>query len=183
MGLFGPSNPVFAMLQKDHQKVKDLFDDFEQADDARTKHRIINETIRELEVHAKLEESLIYPAIRKEIDDEMDMDEALEEHHVAHVLLNELKRMKGNLTDRYQAKFKVLGESIKHHVKEEEGTMFPKAEKIDLDWEALAKKATTHKESLMARQNGGRRGRTAQAKRRTYSGGRKSHARPSRKAA
>jgi hemerythrin superfamily protein len=182
MGLFGPSNPVFAMLQKDHQKVKGLFDEFEQAEDARTKHRIISETIRELEVHAKIEESLIYPAIRKEIDDEKVMDEALEEHHVAHVLLNELKRMKGS-GERYEAKFKVLGESIKHHVKEEEGTMFPKAEKIDLDWEALAKKATTRKESLMARQNGGGRGRTAQAKRRTHSGGRKSHARPSRKAA
>ena len=53
------------------------------------------------EVHAKLEESVIYPAIRNEIDDEKVMDEALEEHHVAHVLLNELKRMKGN--DRYEA--------------------------------------------------------------------------------
>ena len=58
-------------------------------------------------MHAKLEESVIYPAIRNEIDDDKVMDEALEEHHVAHVLLNELKRMKGN--DRYEAKFKVLG--------------------------------------------------------------------------
>ena len=181
MGLFGPSNPVFAMLQKDHQKVKDLFDEFEQAEDARTKHRIINETIHELDVHAKLEESLIYPAIRKEIDDKKVMDEALEEHHVAHVLLNELKRMKGS-DGRYEAKFKVLGESIKHHVKEEEGTLFPKAEKIDLDWDMLAEKATTRKETLMARDIGGRRGRTAQSKGRARSGGRKSHARQSRKA-
>jgi hemerythrin superfamily protein len=181
MGLFGPSNPVFAMLQKDHQKVKDLFDDFEQAEDARKKQRIMNEAIQELEVHAKLEESLIYPAIRNEIDDEKVMDEALEEHHVAHVLLNELKRMKGT-DDRYEAKFKVLGESIKHHVKEEEGTMFPKAEKVDLDWEALAEKAMTRKEALMARQNSGR-SRTAQGKRRVHTKGRKRQVRPARKAA
>lgn len=182
MGLFGPANPVFAMLQKDHQKVKDLFDEFERADDARTKRRIMNDAIQQLEVHVKLEESLIYPALRKEIDDEKVMDEALEEHHVAHVLLNELKRMKGNSTDRYEAKFKVLGESIKHHVKEEEGTMFPKAEKADLDWDALAKKAMTRKEALLAKQSSGR-GRTAQTSKRMHGRGRRGQTGPSRKAA
>ncbi len=170
------------MLQKDHQKVKDLFEQFEQADDARTKRRIMTETIQELEVHAKLEETLVYPAIRRELDDEKVMDEALEEHHVAHVLLNELKRMKGSTTDRYEAKFKVLGESIKHHVKEEEGTMFPKAEKVDLDWEALAEKAMTRKEALLARQSSGQ-GRSAKTRRRVHNGGRRGRTRPSTKAA
>ena len=182
MGLFGPANPVFAMLQKDHQLVKDLFDQFEQADDARTKRRIMTQTIEQLEVHAKLEETLIYPAIRHELDDEKVMDEALEEHHVAHVLLNELKRMKGSSTDRYEAKFKVLGESIKHHVKEEEGTMFPKVEKLDLDWDALAEKAITRKEALLARQSSGR-GRNAQARQRVRDRGRGAHGRSTRKAA
>jgi hemerythrin superfamily protein len=144
------SNPVFDMLKKDHQNVKDLFEQFEQADDGRTKQRIVKEAIQELDVHAKLEESLIYPAIRKEIDDEDAMDEALEEHHVAHVLLNELKRMR-SLTSRYDAKFKVLGESVKHHIQEEEGSMFPKAEKLELDWEELEQKALARKEALIAR--------------------------------
>ena len=74
MSLFG-SNPVFDMLKKDHQKVKDLFEQFEDAEDGRTKQRIMQEAIQELEVHARLEESLIYPAIRKEIDDEDVMDD------------------------------------------------------------------------------------------------------------
>ena len=78
------------------------------------------------------------------------MDEALEEHHVAHTLINELKRRAGN-NGRYEAKFKVLGESIKHHVKEEEGRMFPEAEKAHLDWEALAQKAMERKEALMVK--------------------------------
>src|SRR5690348_10052164 len=95
MGLFGPSNPVFEMLEHDHEKVKGLFDQFEAAKDARTKQRIMNTTLLELEVHAKLEESLIYPAIRKKIDADKIMDEALEEHHVAHTLINELKRGAG----------------------------------------------------------------------------------------
>jgi hemerythrin superfamily protein len=170
MALFG-SNPVLDMLKKDHEKVKDLFEQFEHAEDGRTKQRIILEAIEELDVHASLEESLIYPAIRKEIDDEDVMDEALEEHHVAHVLLNELKRMRSS-NGRYDAKFKVLGESVKHHIKEEEGSMFPKAEKLELDWKELAEKALSRKETLMARKGnsrtkgktGARRGQKAKRK-------------------
>jgi hemerythrin superfamily protein len=149
MALFG-TNPVFAMLKEDHQKVKELFEQFEHAEDGRTKKRIMQEAIRELDVHAALEESLIYPAIRKEIEEEDVMDEALEEHHVAHVLLNELKRTRSS-NSRSEAKFKVLGESVKHHIQEEEGSMFPKAEKLELDWEELAQESLTRKEALMER--------------------------------
>jgi hemerythrin superfamily protein len=148
MGIFGSSNPVFEMLEQDHSKVKALFEEFESAKDSRTKQRIMKQTLLELEVHAKLEETLIYPAIRKKIDAHEIMDEALEEHHVAHTLINELKRGAGK-NGRHDAKFKVLGENIKHHVKEEEGTMFPQAEKADLDWEALAQEAMERKKALL----------------------------------
>jgi hypothetical protein len=150
MGLFTATNPVFDMLKKDHEKVQALFDEFEAADDSRSKTRIVQETLRELEVHAKLEETLIYPAIREKLNEEEVMDEALEEHHVAHVLINELKRMKHS-DGRYEAKFTVLGESIKHHVKEEEGTMFPEAGKADINWDELAQEAMERKEELMNR--------------------------------
>ncbi len=161
MGIFGSSNPVFEMLEQDHSKVKSLFEEFESAKDSRTKQRIMKETLSELEVHAKLEESLIYPAIRKKIDADDIMDEALEEHHVAHTLINELKRGAGK-NGRNDAKFKVLGESIKHHVKEEEGTMFPQAEKADLDWEALAQEAMERKNALL-KGPGRRRAKTAKS--------------------
>ena len=148
MGIFGSSNPVFEMLEQDHSKVKKLFEEFEAAKDSRTKQRILETTLSELEVHAKLEETLIYPAIRKKIHADKIMDEALEEHHVAHTLINELKRGVGK-KGRYEAKFKVLGESIKHHIKEEEDTMFPQAEKADLDWETLERQAMERKKALL----------------------------------
>ena len=169
MGIFGSSNPVFDMLKQDHSKVKNLFEEFEGAKDSRTKQRIIETALLELEVHAKLEETLIYPAIRKNVDADKIMDEALEEHHVAHTLINELKRRSGT-NSRYEAKFKVLGESIKHHIKEEEGPMFSEAEKADLDWDELKQKAIEYKNSLMTRkEKGGRanaRRRTAKSRRR-----------------
>jgi len=107
------------------------------------------------------------------------MDEALEEHHVAHTLINELKRSAGK-NGRYEAKFKVLGESIKHHIKEEEGTMFSEAENADLDWEQLAKKAIEQKKSLMTRKE---RGGGDNSRRRTVKSRRRSKPRHLRKAA
>jgi hemerythrin HHE cation binding domain-containing protein len=175
MGLF-TTNPVFDMLKKDHRKVQELFEEFEAAEDSRSKTRIIQATLRELEVHAKLEETLIYPAIREKIDEREVMDEALEEHHVAHVLINELKRMKPS-DERYEAKFTVLGESIKHHVKEEEGTMFSAAEKAEINWDELSQEAMERKETLMARHtngtSGSRPGRKGTRQRRSRSQGRR----------
>lgn len=153
MGLF-TTNPVLDMLKQDHTKVKELFEQFKEAKDSRSRERIIQETLLELDVHAKLEETLIYPAIREKVDADQVMDEALEEHHVAHFLIKELRRMRPS-DDHYEAKFTVLGESIKHHVKEEEGTMFPEAEKADIDWEDLNQEVMKRKEALKAKKNDG----------------------------
>jgi hemerythrin superfamily protein len=138
------------LLREDHKKVKGLFEEFEQAGDAKARQRIVEEALTELDVHAKLEEELIYPAIGPEIEDEDLMNEALEEHHVVHVLMGELKKMKPS-DDRYDAKFTVLAENVKHHIKEEESEMFPKAEDCEIDWEALSAQVEKRKEQLMAK--------------------------------
>ena len=141
---------VTDMLREDHTKVKGLFEKFEEADDANAKQRIVEMALAELDVHAKLEEELIYPAIRSEIDDDDLMDEALEEHHVVHGLIGELNKMKPS-DKRYDAKFTVLSENVRHHIKEEESEMFPKAEDCDIDWEALHQQVMKRKDQLMAK--------------------------------
>ena len=88
------ASSVTDMLREDHKKVKDLFEEFEQAEDTKAKQQIVETALMELEAHSKLEEELIYPAIRADIDDDDLMNEALEEHHVVHGLLGELKKMK-----------------------------------------------------------------------------------------
>ncbi len=144
------ASSVTDMLREDHKKVKCLFEEFEQADDATTKQRIVETALTELEVHSKLEEELIYPAIRSELDDDDLMDEALEEHHVVHGLLGELKKMKPS-DERYDAKFTVLAENVRHHIKEEESEMFPKAEDCEIDWDALCAQVVKRKEQLIAK--------------------------------
>ena len=140
---------VIDMLKEDHQKVKDLFDQFESAEGSE-RAEIAATTIMELEIHAELEEKLIYPAVRQEIDEDAMMNEAVEEHHLVHVLIKELKKLKP-ADEIFQAKFTVLGELVKHHIEEEEDEMLPKAEKSDLDWESLETTVMKRKEALVTK--------------------------------
>ena len=142
------SNPVLKMLKADHKTVQALFAEYPKAT-PRRQQDIAQTTIQELEIHAGLEEKLIYPAIRNGIEDHEVMDEALEEHHLVHVLIAELKKLEPS-AETFHAKFTVLGELVKHHVKEEEGEMFPQALKATIDWEKLNSEVMRRKEQLLA---------------------------------
>jgi hemerythrin-like domain-containing protein len=135
------------MLREDHKKVKELFEQFEEADEEDEKARIVETALQELEVHANLEEEIFYPTVREQIDDDEMMDEALEEHHVAKLLIAELKEMSPG-DERFEAKFKVLSEAVKHHIEEEESEIFPKAEDIGLDLDSLGEEMTERREEL-----------------------------------
>ncbi|MDT3776639.1 hemerythrin domain-containing protein [Nitrospira sp. MA-1] len=139
---------VTDMLRKDHKKVKGLFRKFEKTDNAREKQEIVDMVVTELEIHAELEEKIIYPAVRSKMNDEDLMDEAIEEHHVVHGVIGELKKMKPG-DQRYDAKVTVLGELCKHHIQEEEEEMLPKAEKRDIDWDGLHQQVMKRKNQLM----------------------------------
>ena len=110
---------------------------------------IAQTVIQELDIHAKLEEQLIYPAIRQEIDEDDLMNEATEEHHLMHVLIKELFCLTPT-QEIFQTKFKALGEVVKHHIKEEEGKMFAYAQKRKIDWERLYDQAHSQREQLLA---------------------------------
>ncbi len=85
--------------------------------------------IEALSVHAVIEELLLYPAVRERLPDEQSQVlEALEEHHVVKWTLSELDGMSPD-HERFDAKFTVLIEAVRHHVKEEEGELFPKVRK------------------------------------------------------
>jgi len=177
---------ALSLLKADHQKVKDIFDAFEETDDKKARRRLVQEALKELHIHAAIEEEIFYPAVRAEIDNEdCIMEEADEEHHVAKVLIAELEDMDG-AESHYDAKFMVLAENVRHHIKEEEGEMFPKVRKTDLDLEALGEQLQRRKEELerdgvpkaaeakMVAKSGGRGDSPAQAARRTVNAPRKS---------
>jgi iron-sulfur cluster repair protein YtfE (RIC family) len=118
---------AIAHLRADHRRIERLFKSFEKSSDRayRTKRRLVDEMIRELSRHAAIEEQIFYPAARREVPTTTDdVLEALEEHHVAKWLLSELEQMDPH-NERFDAKVTVLIESVRHHVREEEQTLFP----------------------------------------------------------
>jgi len=147
---------VFELLKADHRRVEELFSQFEEAD-KRSRAGIAEEVLRELTIHTAIEEELVYPAIREVLEEEEMIDEAEEEHHVAKLLIKELGKMKPN-DERFAAKFKVLGEIVRHHVEEEENETFPQAEEAELDTGELSEEVQARKAKLMQKfERGGKK--------------------------
>lgn len=142
---------AIAMLVEDHTKVQKMFKDYEKltqknASDEQ-KGDLASQICTELSVHAQLEEEIFYPAARDAIDAEDLLDEAEVEHASAKELIAQLESMEPG-DELYDAKVKVLGEYIAHHVKEEQDEMFPKVKKSDLDLNALGEEMAERKEEL-----------------------------------
>ena len=142
---------AIAMLIADHKKVKALFNDFKKLKENKgsddEKAEIVRQICTELKVHAEIEEEILYPAVREAIDEADLMDEALVEHAGAKELIAQLEGVEAN-DDLYDAKVTVLGEQIDHHVREEEGDMFPKAKKAKVDTVTLGAQMVERKEEL-----------------------------------
>lgn len=137
------------LLKKDHKKVSAIFSKWEESEDDNERSALMQQAILELKVHAALEEELFYPEVRKALEeDEELLDEAEEEHHAAKLLIGEIEEI-GMSGDVANAKFQVLAETIRHHVKEEEGEMFPKIEDEDFNAE-LVDQLMERKQALMS---------------------------------
>ena len=120
------------MLKDDHSKMKDLIREYADAghDAFKDKQRIADQVFAELEVHMALEEEIFYPAVKAKTDEDgkSHVAEGAEEHHVAKILIAELKTLTPE-DEAFGAKFKVLGENVEHHMKEEEDELLPDARK------------------------------------------------------
>jgi hemerythrin-like domain-containing protein len=122
---------AIASLKADHAAVEKLFKRFEGLGPRAVKSKadIADKVIAALSQHAAIEEQVLYPAARERLPDGDPMVlEALEEHHIVKWVLSELDGMSPD-DERFDAKFTVLAESVRHHVKEEEGELFPKLRK------------------------------------------------------
>lgn len=138
-----------ALLKADHQRVADLFEAFESAKSDKNKASIVAQICTELTVHAQIEEEIFYPAVKSALKDHEMVPEATVEHAAVKDLIAEVQG-KEPYGEMYDARVKVMGEFVKHHVKEEEKEMFAKVRKTDLDLKALGEQMAARKEELMA---------------------------------
>jgi hemerythrin-like domain-containing protein len=124
-------NDPLALLESDHRRFEDLLkqgeDTTERAVNART--TLLEALTAALNVHELIEEKVLYPALKPHSEARDIVLEGFEEHHVADVIVKELHDLAKD-NERWGAKFKVLQESIEHHIEEEENVMFPAARRV-----------------------------------------------------
>ena len=141
------------LLMQDHKDVKALFKEYDKLvkaeAEADQKQPLAEQICMMLTAHTTVEEELFYPAARDMLKEEADLvDEAEVEHASAKDLIAQI--LGGSPSDDlYDAKVKVLGEYIDHHVKEEETEIFPKVRKTELDLKSLGESLAQRKEELM----------------------------------
>jgi hemerythrin-like domain-containing protein len=119
------------LLKEDHKKVSGIFEQLEPTTERaeKTRTELFGKLKQELDIHARIEEAIFYPAIKQAAETREIVLEGFEEHHVIKMLLKELDEVPVD-TEQWTAKLKVLKENVEHHVEEEEGEMFPNAKDV-----------------------------------------------------
>ena len=142
------------LLTKQHREVKEMFDRFENMTDRAkvSKKKLADEICNALIMHTTIEEEIYYPATREASEETEDLvDEAVVEHASAKDLIAQIMEMDPG-DDLYDAKVKVLGEMVEHHVQEEEEEMFPKTRELKLDLVALGQEMQARQQEIEAAQ-------------------------------
>ena len=118
-----PVNAVHLLLQ-DHREVEQLFSQIEASGGAGP-DEAVQEVVRELSVHAAIEEQVLYPAVREKVPggDEL-ADHAIEEHQAVKELLAQIDGSDGDAAERRSLLARLMRE-VRSHVEEEEAELFP----------------------------------------------------------
>jgi hemerythrin-like domain-containing protein len=132
------------LLKQDHDKVSDLFEDVDDADTIETKREIFARVKSELQLHARIEETIFYPAFQHKEGFEDLIAEAYEEHQEMKDLLADIDALLGealreDAEEEFEDKFDELVDCVEHHVDEEENELFPRIEETmsEAELEAL----------------------------------------------
>jgi hemerythrin-like domain-containing protein len=143
----GKGSNAIALLTEDHKKVQKIFDQFERSRDDRRKADMVETALHELKVHTEIEEEIFYPAVRQAIEKDDLLDEAAVEHESAKHLISELEGMHPG-DELFEARFTVLGEYVKHHIREEQREIFPLAKRAKMDLNELGEQLAQRKKEL-----------------------------------
>jgi hemerythrin-like domain-containing protein len=118
------------LLKEDHDRVKEMLaqgeDTTERAE--KTRSELFTRLKTELEIHERMEEEVLYPAMKDHPKAREYAFEGFEEHHVVDTILAELEQTDPS-DEEWTAKFKVARENIEHHIEEEEAEAFPAVRK------------------------------------------------------
>jgi hemerythrin superfamily protein len=146
---------AFDVLEQDHREVEEWFDEYDELTDSEDdrKAELAEKICSALKVHAQIEEEIFYPRAREATNDDDLIDESLVEHGTVKNLIGEIEAMDVG-EELYDAKIRVLGEMVKHHIREEEDELFSELQSTKMDLDAVGKELAKRKEELTAETSG-----------------------------
>lgn len=116
------------LVRRDHLQVLTVFHRYHASTSPRLKRALARSVCLALEVHAQLEEEILYGAVR-EVSQSEFLRRAVSEHDEMRRLIAQLR---GTPSDgpSYDATFLTLMRDVMHHVAEEESSFLPEAERV-----------------------------------------------------
>ena len=138
---------AIVLLRADHSLVSGLFAEYEKTRSVSRKKALVSQICMELSVHAQVEEEIFYPAVKAALHDKEMVPEATVEHQTLKDLISQVEGREPE-GEMFDAKIMVLSEYVKHHVKEEQNEMFPKAKGAKLDMKGLGAQIRARKDEL-----------------------------------
>ena len=142
---------ALALLKADHEAVSELVDKYEKGKERmedEKKSELAHKICEELTIHARIEEEIFYPALREASEEaEGALNEAAVEHASIKNLVKQIQDDSPE-SEEFDAKITVIGEYVKHHVKEEQGEIFPMAREAELDLKELGEQLAARKAEL-----------------------------------
>ena len=119
---------ALALLHQDHVKVATLFDQYVLTDDREAKNHVVDQILRELQIHAEIEEQIVYPALREKAPTD-DVAVAYEEHHLAEIVMCQLTDLEPG-SEEFSVKLATLKDLVAKHIEIEERVLFELALKV-----------------------------------------------------
>ena len=122
---------AIALLETEHRRFEQLLAQGEETTEraGKTRSGLLRTLTTELARHELIEEKILYPALKMHPEAKDIVLEGFQEHHIADIIVKELHQVATD-DEQWGAKFKVLKESLEHHIEEEEGEMFRTARAV-----------------------------------------------------
>jgi len=139
---------AIAFLRAEHKLIREFFKEYEKTCSSFRKKKIVEILCRELGIHVRIEEEIFYPAFKKALKAKEIIAEATVEHATLKGLIAQVEGVEPD-GEMFDAKIKVMSEYVKHHFKEEQNEIFPKARKSNLDLVELGKQLAERKAQLL----------------------------------
>ncbi|CAL9288959.1 hemerythrin domain-containing protein [Streptomyces sp. SudanB52_2052] len=157
--LGGPSS-VLARQRRDHAEMDRLMDRYSTLADGEDRERVLQETVQLVFSHAFAEETVLWPAVRRTVEDGHELTSRVEEEHQQiNDLVADIERLSPGSPEREEKVRRVFA-LIRQDIRDEEDLVLPRLQealpatqlrRLGTAWDTVRRSAPTHPHPVIPR--------------------------------